>query len=80
MGPLTNFYSGYVNPFIDINAFFILRKYERDFLRLITIFYYKCVFFVQDMKMYFLYRQVSLAQAEKVLLKDNFEQVRAGKV
>ena len=30
--------------------------------------------------MYFLYRQVSLAQAEKVLLKDNFEQVRAGKV
>jgi hypothetical protein len=30
---------------------------------------------MQDLKMYFLYRQVSLALAEKVLLKDNFEQV-----
>jgi hypothetical protein len=30
---------------------------------------------LQDLKMYFLYRQVTLAQAEKVLLKDNFNQV-----
>lgn len=29
----------------------------------------------KDLKMYFLYRQVSLAQADKVLLKDNFEQI-----